>query len=187
MPMNVLANLMRFPGDSKIRKSGPSSFSASDRLARNLGWVSIALGLAELMASRRLARALGMQGQEGLIRGFGAREIASGMLCLSIDKKAGLISRVAGDGLDMAVLASALDRRNPKRDNVARAMAAVIGITTLDVIATKLSMARHQRGSSGSVDYSDRSGFPGGVGLARGRARQDFTTPPEMREQPALA
>jgi hypothetical protein len=187
MPMNVLANMMRTPGDPKIRRSGPSSFSASDRLARNLGWVSIALGLTELTASRKLARALGMQGQEGLISGFGAREIASGMLCLSVNKKAGLISRVAGDGLDMAVLASALDRRNPKRDNVALAMAAVLGIMTLDVIAAKLSTARHRRGASGSVDYSDRSGFPGGVGMARGRARQDFKTPPQMREQPALA
>ena len=45
-------------------------------LSRGLGWFSIALGLTELFGARRLTKALGMEGQEGLVRAFGAREDA---------------------------------------------------------------------------------------------------------------
>src|SRR5690606_26557083 len=102
-------------------------------------------------------RALGMRGQEGLIRGFGAREIGSGILCLSVDKKAGLVSRIGGDALDYAVLRQALHPMNPKRDNVALALCAVAGIAALDLLATKLVFVRHARDSgSKRHDYSDR-------------------------------
>ncbi|MEZ2410683.1 hypothetical protein AB6806_28210 [Bosea sp. RCC_152_1] len=183
--MNLIANMMRTKGDPKIRRSGPSSLSASDRLARNLGWLGIALGLTEVLAGRRIAQALGMRDKEALIRGYGLREIGSGILCLSVDKKTGLISRIAGDSLDIATLNRALDPRNPKRGNVALAMAAVIGIGMLDVMAAKLSMVRHERRSQ-PRDYSDRSGFPGGVAAARGRARETFKTPADMREIPVV-
>jgi len=66
-------------------------------MARGLGWFSIALGVGELLGARSLARALGMRGSEGLIRSYGAREVLSGVLSLSIDKQAGLWSRVGGD------------------------------------------------------------------------------------------
>jgi len=185
--MNLIANMMRSKGDPKIRRSGPSSLSASDRMARNLGWFSIALGLTEMVAGRGIARALGMPDKEALIRGYGLREISSGMLCLSIDKKAGLLSRIAGDGLDVALLYQGLDRHNPKRDNVALALAMVVGIGVLDVAATKLALAQHGRDPGPPRDYSNRSGFPGGVKAARGRARETFRTPADMRENPVVA
>lgn len=171
--MNFIANMMRPEGDPKIRRTGPGSLTPADRLAKTLGWVSIGLGLTELFASRQVARALGLRGQEGLIKGFGAREIGSGILCLSVDKKAGLISRIGGDALDYAVLRQAHHPLNPKRDNVALALCAVAGIAALDLLATKLMLARHSREPSAKRhDYSDRSGFPGGVAKARGLARQ---------------
>jgi hypothetical protein len=179
--MNIIANMMRTKGDPKIRRSGPSSFRASDRLTRNLGWLGIALGLAEVFAGRRIARALGMQNNEALIRGYGLREIGSGILCLSIDKKAGVMSRIVGDGLDIATLNRALHPLTPKRDNVMLAMALVVGVSVLDVMAARLTMTRHSRKSDNLRDYSDRSGFPGGIAAARGRARADFETPADMR------
>jgi hypothetical protein len=42
-----------------------------------------------------------------LVRAYGAREIGSGILSLSVDRQTGLWSRVAGDGLDVATLMSA--------------------------------------------------------------------------------
>jgi len=37
--------------------------SSADALARGLGWFSIGLGLAEVLAPRTLTRALGLDGQ----------------------------------------------------------------------------------------------------------------------------
>jgi hypothetical protein len=91
---------------------------AADRLGRALGWFSIGLGVTELLAPRLITRALGMQGSEGLVRAYGAREIGSGLLSLSLEKGAGLWSRVAGDGLDIATLLNAYRPNNPRRDNV---------------------------------------------------------------------
>src|SRR3954469_6105295 len=114
--LTTITNLARSEGDPKIIQSGPGSLGASDRLARGLGWFSLALGAAELLAPQRITRALGMQGKEAMVRAFGAREILSGMMTLSPDKNAGLWSRVAGDALDIATLTTGLRNDNPKRD-----------------------------------------------------------------------
>ena len=47
-------------GDPKVIHSGPSSLGAADRMAKALGWFSIGLGLTELIAAERIARALGI-------------------------------------------------------------------------------------------------------------------------------
>ena len=62
------------------------------------------------------------------MRSYGAREIAAGVLSLSTEKQAGLWSRVAGDGLDVATLVSGLRNDNPQRNNVAFALMMVLGI-----------------------------------------------------------
>jgi hypothetical protein len=62
----------------KTRRRGHAD-TATDTLARGLGWFSIALGIAEVVAPRALARSLGMKGQEGLIAAYGMREIATGI------------------------------------------------------------------------------------------------------------
>ncbi len=69
----------RSKSDPRILKAGPSSLSPSDRLARNLGWFSIGLGVVELFAARRLTGALG-KGQETPVRLCGLREIGSGIM-----------------------------------------------------------------------------------------------------------
>ena len=48
-------------------------------LARGLGWFSIGLGLAEMLAPRMLTEQMGMKGKEGLLRFYGAREMAAGI------------------------------------------------------------------------------------------------------------
>lgn len=168
--MKLLANFTRPEGDPKILSTGPSSMTGADRLAKALGWFSIGLGLVELAAPQRITRALGMRGSEGLVRAFGAREIAAGMLTLSTEKPAGLMSRVAGDALDIATLMLAHTRRNRRRDNVTTALGAVIGITILDIIATQATLAVHARGKGETRDYSKRSGFPRGLAASRGAA-----------------
>src|SRR5919112_5715207 len=91
--------------------------SSADALARGLGWFSIGLGLAEVIAPGALARALGMRGHEGLIRAYGVREIATGIGVLaSEDPTPWIWGRVAGDALDLATLATAVERKNRKQE-----------------------------------------------------------------------
>nr|CAD6407948.1 cyclase dehydrase [Rhizobium sp. Q54] len=171
--MNHIANAIQRSDNPRVIETGPSSLSNTDRLTRNLGWFSIGLGIAELVAARSISRAIGMEGSENLIRAFGVREIASGMLTLSLDKKAGLYSRVAGDALDLAVLSTALKDDNPKRGNAALAFAMVAGVTLLDVAAALGTRQQSKRDEDEAWDYSDRSGFPQGVDAARREARQE--------------
>src|SRR5947209_5166751 len=113
------ANMMRPERDPRILSTGPSSLGASDRMARKLGWLSLGLGATELLAPGLLARWLGLPGKKSRLRAFGLREVLSGVLTLSVDKQAGLWSRVAGDGLDILTVLPALSRQNPKRGNAA--------------------------------------------------------------------
>jgi hypothetical protein len=183
--MNYISNIARSEGDPKIVRSGPSSLSGADRLAKGLGWFSLALGIAELIAPQRITRALGMEGKEALVRAYGAREIASGMLSLSPDKQTGLWSRVAGDGLDIATLTSGLREDNPKKDNVAFALMMVAGVTLLDLVGAQGATSRHSTRRGERRLYGDRSGFPKGLEAARGAAK-DFKELPPGRAAPTL-
>lgn len=159
--MKAVANMVRPKGDPKIIETGPSSVYPEDTLAKSLGWFSIGLGVIELFAANRLTRALGMEGMEPIVRAFGAREIASGVTTLSTEKETGLWSRVAGDALDLGVLAKGLQWSNPQRGNVKLAMLAVAGVMVLDAVAaSSVSARKMRRGTPRS--YADRTGFPKG-------------------------
>src|SRR4051812_29035552 len=170
--MTYLTNITRSEGDPKVVRSGPSSLASSDRLARGLGWFSLGLGLLELLAPHKITRALGMEGKEGLVRAYGGREIGSGLLCLTADKNVGLWSRVGGDAVDIATLMPALREDNPKKDNVALALAAVAGITLLDLAGAEATTVRHKRSAGNRQQYRDRSGFPKGLQASRGAAKE---------------
>lgn len=188
MPLTNLTGITRSEGDPRVEQKGPSSLSGADRLARALGWFSIGLGIAELVAPGRIAHALGLDDKKGLIRAFGARELASAIPTLSVDKPVGLAARIAGDALDLGTLATALRRDNPKRRNAAIAVAMVAGITLLDLVAYAGVKAAHRRDpSSADRDYSDRSGLPKGVEASRGRARKDFEIPADYRAEGQVA
>ena len=106
-----------------------------DTAARGLGWFSIGLGVTEMVAAKKLAGALGMEGSEKLIRFYGAREIVQGIGCLSANPPTSSVwARVAGDALDIATLLPHNSPSNPKRHNVGLALAAVIGVTAMDVL-----------------------------------------------------
>jgi hypothetical protein len=101
-----------------------------------LAWFSIGLGVTELVAAKPLASYLGIEGKENLIRAFGAREITAGIGLLSgrsTDKW--MWGRVAGDVLDMAVLAGAMN--SGKTANALTATMSVAPIVALDVICAQ--------------------------------------------------
>jgi hypothetical protein len=188
MTLTKLTGIARSEGDPLVEEKGPSSLTGPDRLARALGWFSVGLGITELVAPGRLARTLGLESKEGLIRAYGARELASAVPTLSVDKQIGLAARIGGDALDLATLAQALGKDNPKRRNAAIATAMVAGITLLDIVAYGGVKAAHRRDREGAQsDYSDRSGLPRGTGASRGLARKDFTIPADYRAEGEVA
>jgi len=177
MMMEKVSNITRSQGDPKVISTGPSSFGASDRVARNLGWFSLGLGALEILAPERIARALGMEGKESLVRAYGFREVAAGMLSLSIEKRTGLWSRVAGDGLDIATLMTGLRDDNPKKHNVAMALMMVGGITLLDIATAAELGARHGQQKGSRRTYRDRTGYPKGIASSRGIAARKKEAP----------
>jgi uncharacterized membrane protein len=130
--------------------SGPSASGESERIARGLGWFSVGLGLAQIVAPRAVARVIGVRDDRhrGIMVALGVRELASGLAILTQPRTAGWIwTRVGGDVIDLALLGSAFSSDGSKRGRIAAATAAVAGVTLLDVL-TGQELTRHDRGSA---------------------------------------
>lgn len=143
-----------------------------NRLARALGWFSIALGVAELAAPRTVARVSGMSPRDAtLLRAYGAREVAAGVgLLRSMDPSPYLWARVAGDALDLATVGYRGWQRGSGRTRAMVALGVLAGVTAVDVLAAR--QLRRKQTENPVRDYSDRSGFPQPAGAMRGAARQ---------------
>jgi uncharacterized membrane protein len=109
-----------------------------DRLATGLGWFSIGLGFAEVVAPGKVARIIGVCDEtntKAVLRLYGFREIAAGVGLLSQPRPAGWVwGRVAGDILDLASLGKAMKSSSTSKARVGAATAAVMGVTALDVL-----------------------------------------------------
>ena len=113
--------------------------SSAKKLAKGLGWFSLGLGLTELLAPKAIAKICGVSNAHtGLIRVYGLREIAAGVMIFSQQNPAaGMWSRVAGDALDLASLGKAFASPSANKGRVAFATANVAVVTALDLIAAK--------------------------------------------------
>ena len=126
-------------------------------VARGLALVGIALGVAELLAPRRVSRAAGLPGHASLVRAFGVREIASGIpLLIAKEPTPWLWGRVAGDALDAALLGTALASGDPaRRKRALMATLAVAPIVALDLVYALKGRREQPRRSAAPVRYSD--------------------------------
>ena len=121
------------------------------QLARGLGWFSVGLGLAELVAPGRISSRLGLHDGQGKVQAFGLREILSGAAILASRGRAplGLWARVAGDVMDLGLLQTARPVGAGRRTTLNVARAAVVGATALDLLAarklTRQTQARRRR------------------------------------------
>jgi len=99
-----------------------------------------------LVFGRSMNRTLGLGQSPALVRAFGAREVATGVAVLMYpDMAAPIWLRVAGDALDLAVLARALSTRSRRREATVLSMFAVLGVTALDVMTAASLSQRHSR------------------------------------------
>ncbi|MBX6367208.1 MAG: hypothetical protein IRZ04_04460 [Rhodospirillales bacterium] len=116
------------------------------RLARGLAWFGIGLGLAQLLAPKRVARASGLY-DHSYLPAFGVREIASGIGILARARPSGwLWARVAGDVVDLAVLGGAFATHKRTKGRLAVAAAAVAGVALLDVLCAARMSNEPRRG-----------------------------------------
>ncbi|RDI57759.1 hypothetical protein DES45_10671 [Microvirga subterranea] len=168
------------------RRSAQMSRESADALARGLGWFSIALGAVEVFGGKGVARWLGMEQNEKLLRAYGVREIMTGVgILASRDPTPWIWGRVAGDALDLATLGKGLADPNAERDRVIMATGAVAGVTVLDIICANALTGQPPQSRQLRWDYSDRSGLPKPAMQMRGAA-SDFQAPRDMRIPDAL-
>jgi uncharacterized membrane protein len=113
-----------------------------EKVATGLGWFSIGLGLAELLAPRQLANFIGLEDSKNqrniTLRLYGLREIAAGVGILSQPQAAGWVwARVAGDMLDLGSLGLAFTSSDASTGKLAAATAVVAGVTALDIFTAQ--------------------------------------------------
>lgn len=146
--------------------------TVSYKVARGLGWFSIGLGLAELVAPGAINRALGMREHNALVRGFGLREIGAGLGILNLKHPTPWVwARVAGDALDLASLLVSLGPSNPRRGNATAAFLSVAAVTAIDILTARSLERQEEYRSQPRRDYSDRSGFKRSPDQMRGAAQ----------------
>jgi uncharacterized membrane protein len=128
-----------------------------ERIARGLGWFSLALGAAEVAAPGIISEIAGINGgakTRNLLRSpvYGLREVAAGVGILSQQTPATwLWARVAGDVLDISSLISALGSPENDSRRVKAALVSVLGVTALDLYcAQQLSQDKRRGMSRGS-------------------------------------
>jgi uncharacterized membrane protein len=108
------------------------------KVTQFLGWFSVGLGLAELIVPRTVAKLAGTRNHSKLIRSYGIRELGAGIGLLSRRKPGVFLwSRVAGDAVDITSLAGVLASRRSNRGAAIGSLAAVAGITALDVLTAQ--------------------------------------------------
>lgn len=109
-------------------------------LQKTLGWLSLGLGAAAILAPFATARLLGVPSSRSTKRALqavGVRElgVGTGLLATRRFPATWTWLRVAGDAIDLALLANAAEARRSRPKRVAGSMAAISGVLALDTLA----------------------------------------------------
>lgn len=138
----------------------------TQQISKALGWFSIGLGVAQLVAPRRLGRSIGVGNHDMIMRMCAAREIACGIGLLASQRQRPiwLWSRVIGDVADLALLGSSFASKNRQaaRLRIAAAAAAVAGVTAADLLSARQATRErngtyHPKPSAERADHVHRS------------------------------
>jgi hypothetical protein len=140
VPERAPTVVVRLPGMRPMRVATDrvrARPAVTPMLAAGLGYFGLAVGLAELLAPRVVARVAGLSDRHApLLRLFGLRELVTGYGLLSAPSRPGwLWARAAGDLIDLATLNAGLSRENPRRTRAAAAIRAVLAVGALDLVA----------------------------------------------------
>jgi hypothetical protein len=113
----------------------------AERYATGLGFAQLALAAFELARPGALAKSIGLAENHVFLKGFGAREMATGAGLFGWRRGRGkslwIWARVAGDAADLVALAPALRRDNPQRNVAIAAVAVVAAVTVIDILCAR--------------------------------------------------
>jgi len=128
----------------------PRAGSLRDRseadLASALGWLGVGLGAACLTVPATVSRWIGANDSSGALQAIGLREMISGIGILSSRQPASwLWGRFAGDLIDLAFLAKALDDPQSDKARLVASALAVLGVTGFDLFCAERLAARPAR------------------------------------------
>lgn len=129
---------------------GPSG-RRDARIAEGLGWFSLGLGAAQLLAPGALNRLAGIRDDAAAKRAqrfVGVREVGAFAAIIS-DRPRPVLplwSRVGGDLIDLALLARAWEHKRESAPRLALTIAGIAGVTGLDIYAaTRHTEAERRR------------------------------------------
>ncbi len=128
-----------YPVKDAPRHYGETDPSRKDPVTNFLGWFSIGLGLAEVLAPRQVARLVGLNEDEHttLLRTYGVRELVAGVGILTRPKPTyWMWNRVLGDAVDLTSIAKAMQSDENDRGRLTIAAVAVLGVTALDIASS---------------------------------------------------
>jgi uncharacterized membrane protein len=127
--------ILRSERTSHLRRSDGRQ---ADGMTKALGWFSVGLGVAQLLAPRAFAKMTGVGNKPILIRAMGLREMTSGIgLLYDRHPQRWRWSRVVGDAMDLTVLGNAVQSSpRSERRRAAIASAAVAGVAVMDLVTT---------------------------------------------------
>lgn len=123
--------------------------SPLERRALGLGWFSVGLGLAQLLAPRQVARLVGADEDDETTRtammALGVRELTCGVGLLSETRPAAWAwARVAGDVMDLALLGYTWQKNPVPSERMLSIGGGVLGVTLVDAqTAVELGRAGH--------------------------------------------
>ncbi len=113
----------------------------AERLATGLGFAQLALAAFELARPGALSKSLGLDQNHTFLKGFGAREMATGAGLFGWRRGRGrslwIWARVAGDLADAWTLAPALRRGNPQRHVALAAVGVLAAVTIIDIYCAR--------------------------------------------------
>jgi hypothetical protein len=133
--------------------------------ARALGWASLVIAATEIFGQGPVEESmLGVDEHPLLMRALGVREAAAGAMILSQKEvtpmlAAGLWSRVAGDAMDLSLLAVAAPA-SCRRGRLSSNALVVLGITALDIFyALRVNRRlKNMKSEENSQTYGGRAG-----------------------------
>jgi hypothetical protein len=113
--------------------------ASKQQLGQGMGWFGVALGTAEILFPRVVARVIGVDPRgvaPVILRAMGVREIAaSAIIFAKPESLLGRWSRVVGDALDLGLITAAALSKDTGKLRLAGAAVAVLGAAALDVIS----------------------------------------------------
>lgn len=118
---------------------GPAN-ERDERIAEGLGWFSLGLGVAQLLAPEALNRLAGIRDDDGARRAqrlVGVREVGA-FAAIMVDRPRPALplwSRVGGDLIDLALLGHAWQDKRESAPRLALTIASIAGVTGLDIYA----------------------------------------------------